>query len=357
MLVEQLVFRKLTDADFFNINKPSGVEERGGGQSYIDFNTSTITLTNWRDFFHGVRETRGISGPIWKFDVWSLGAKVRGVQLPPQKIKIAQRRPASVAIRSQKLLSGKSERVNAWRPDITGFPVPPNPRERSHIYNLHIYIARLDNGEYWAGWFKTSQPEANWSINAELNKMFDRQEGYLQFSGDVSFDTNDSIWPFRIATTHAPLENVVTTTATTGEEPQEKSFFDEDERLAMDAPATIKEEVRKVRVRNVKANKKLKQLYGGVCQISGEKYSFKKADGTYYSEGHHLIPLGEGGADSVYNIVILSPLLHRMLHYAIVEGLDLSQIRDNKLNIKINGDDYVITWHPQHGEIIREFAQ
>ncbi|MDH5788303.1 MAG: HNH endonuclease, partial [Candidatus Bathyarchaeota archaeon] len=76
-----------------------------------------------------------------------------------------------------------------------------------------------------------------------------------------------------------------------------------------------------------------------------------------YSEGHHLIPLGEGGADSVYNIVILSPLLHRMLHYAIVEGLDLSQIRDNKLNIKINGDDYVITWHPQHGEIIREFAQ
>jgi 5-methylcytosine-specific restriction protein A len=67
MLVEQLVFRKLTDADFFNINKPSGVEERGGGQSYIDFNTSAITLINWRDFFRGVHEIQGVCGPIWKF--------------------------------------------------------------------------------------------------------------------------------------------------------------------------------------------------------------------------------------------------------------------------------------------------
>jgi len=358
LLAERVVFRKLTNADFFNINKPSGVEEGGGGQSYIDFNTSTVTLTNWRDFFRGVRETQGISGPIWKFKVYSLGAKVLGVQSPPQEIKIAQRRPASVAIRSQKLLSSQSERVNAWRPDITGFPIPPNPRERSHIYDLHIYIARLENGEYWAGWFKTSRPEANWSINEELNKMFDKQEGYLRFNGDVSFDTNDSIWPFRIAATaQAPLENVVATTTTTGEEPQEKNFFDEDERLAMNAEPVVKEAVRKVRVRNSKAAKKLKQLYGSRCQISGDKYAFQKEDGSYYSEAHHLISLSEGGADSVYNIVILSPLLHRMLHYARVEGLNLREIRDNKLAIKINGVDYVITWHPQHGEIVREFAQ
>ena len=357
MLVERLVFRKLTDADFFNINKPSGVEERGGGQSYIDFNTSTVTLANWRDFFRGVREAQGINGPIWEFMVHSLGAKVQGVQLSPQEIKIAQRRPASVAIRSQKLLSSESQRVNAWRPNITGFPRPINPGERSHIYDLHIYIVRLDNGEYWAGWFQSSRPEDNWSINEKLNTMFDKEEGYLRFDGDVSFDTNDFIWPFRLApTAQAALENVVAPTTITGEEPQEKNFFDEDERLAIDATPIIKESVRRVRVRNSKAAKKLKQLYGNKCQISGDKYAFQKEDGSYYSEAHHLVSLGEGGADSVYNIVILSPLLHRMLHYAKVEGLNLREIRDNKLTIKINGVDYLITWHPQHSEIIREFA-
>jgi len=358
-IVERIVFRKLTDADFFNINKPSGVEERGGGQSYIDFNTSTITLTNWRDFFRGVRERAGNSGSIWRFPIYSLGVRAQGVQSPPQEVTIAQRRPASVSIRAQKLLSRESNRVNAWRPNLTGFPRPVNPRLRSHIYDLHIYITRLDNGEYWAGWLHTSRPEANWPLNDELNKMFSQDEGYLRFDREVSFDTNDPIWPFRIApTVQTPLEPVTETTPVTeNEEPQDKNFFDEDERLAMNAPPVIKEAVRRVRVRNARAVRRLKKLYGGTCQISGDRYTFQKADGAYYSEAHHLIMLGEGGADSVYNIVILSPLLHRMLHYARVEGLDLREIRDNKLTIKINGVDYVITWHPQHATIVQEFAQ
>jgi 5-methylcytosine-specific restriction enzyme A len=199
MIVEQIVFAKLTDADFFNINKPSGVEDRGGGQSYIDFNTSAVTLTDWREFFRGVREVKGACGPIWRFDVYSLGVKALGVQSPPQEIKIAQRRPASVAIRSQKLLSSESQRVDAWRPSITGFPRPQNPREREHIDDLHIYIVKLDNGQYWAGWFQASRPKANWQINYELNKMFTQEEGHLHFAGDVTFDTNDSSWPFRMS--------------------------------------------------------------------------------------------------------------------------------------------------------------
>jgi hypothetical protein len=124
--------------------------------------------------------------------------KALGVQSPPQKIKIAQRRPTSVSIRSQKLLSRKSNRVDAWRPNLTGFPRPANPKIRSHIHDLHIYIARLDNGQYWAGWFQTSKPETHWPINNELKRMFTQDEGYLRFAGDVSFDTNDSNWPFRV---------------------------------------------------------------------------------------------------------------------------------------------------------------
>ena len=50
-MISVIVFRYLTDADFFNINKPSGTEAGGGGQSYIDFPTSVISLDDWRRFF------------------------------------------------------------------------------------------------------------------------------------------------------------------------------------------------------------------------------------------------------------------------------------------------------------------
>ncbi|NIM46180.1 MAG: hypothetical protein GTO54_11240, partial [Nitrososphaeria archaeon] len=37
--------------------------------------------------------------------------------------------------------------------------------------------------------------------------------------------------------------------------------------------------------------------------------------GEFYSEGHHLVPLGENGYDSLSNVVILCPLCHKKLHY------------------------------------------
>ena len=191
--VEDLVFRRLTDADFFNINKPPGIEFRGGGQSYIDINTSAVSLGNWRAFFTGVPEFNKTNGPGWTFEIHSLG-----VNNSIQELTIAQRRPASVSIRSQKLLSRRSNRVNAWKPDLTGFPTPVDPAKRSRIYDLHIYIAKLDNDEYWAGWFQTSKPEANWPINDTLNRMFKENEGYIKFTEPVGFDFNDPEWPFRV---------------------------------------------------------------------------------------------------------------------------------------------------------------
>ena len=111
----------------------------------------------------------------------------------------------------------------------------------------------------------------------------------------------------------------------------------------------------KVRERNTKAVRKLKKLYEGKCQISGTKFTFKKQNGQYYSEGHHLIALGKNGSDSARNIVIVSPLIHMMLHYANVEGLDLKKIKDNKLTFKMNGEEYTITWHPDHAKIVAQF--
>src|SRR2546427_2087720 len=335
-----IVFRELTDADFFNITKPPGVEKLGGGQSYVDVSTSAVTLANWRELLKGTKEQVGKDGPVWHPLLRSLGASSKG----PQKVKIAQRRPASVAIRSQKLGSRESNRVYAWRPDLTGFPKPANSKVRGHINNLHIYIARLKNGELWAGWVQTGLPRPGWATNSALKRMFTTPEGFIRFGAGVSFDTGASGWPFWVGGKRSLKQQ---------EREQEALLFDEDEVAMMSRFPEEKEGFRKIRVRNAKASRKLKALYKNRCQISGDKYAFKKVDGEVYSEAHHLVPLGEGGADSVYNIVILSPLLHRMLHYARVEGLKLKDVQDNKLPISINGESYVITWHPNHAKIVK----
>ena len=43
-----------------------------------------------------------------------------------------------------------------------------------------------------------------------------------------------------------------------------------------------------------------------------------------------------------------------MLHYADVSEIDLNNIVDNKLKITINGDEYEITWLPQHLETVQK---
>lgn len=343
LLVESLVFRKLTSADYFNINKPPGMEDGGGGQSYIDISTSAVTLANWDEFLRDVPKSMRTSGPRWTVPVRSLG-----VSSEIQDVIIGQRRNTSVSIREQKLLSRSSNRVNAWNPNLTGFPKPKDPTVLEDIGDLCVYIVKLTNGELWAGWFQNMVPEPGWSVNDKLYNMFSDNEGYIKFSGNVCFKTGTPSWPFKLSS--------VSTTIEDENYAGEDILFADDEINPDDISSTAEKKIVEVRMRNTKAVRVLKKLYRNRCQISGEIYTFKKRNGELYSEGHHLIPLGEGGADSAYNIVVLSPLIHRMLHYAEVEGLNLKEIRDNKLTIKINGEDYTITWHPDHAKKVMSYA-
>ena len=142
------------------------------------------------------------------------------------------------------------------------------------------------------------------------------------------------------------------------EEEITKSLFDEDNSYASEPEDKLKEVIVKVRIRNAKAVQGLKELYQGRCQISGEQFTFTKKDGALYCEAHHLIPLGNEGADSPYNIIIVSPLIHKMLHYAEVSDIDLSQLSaDNKLITTINGKEYTITWHPEHANFVKSHQE
>jgi 5-methylcytosine-specific restriction protein A len=66
----------------------------------------------------------------------------------------------------------------------------------------------------------------------------------------------------------------------------------------------------------------------GVCQLCGQP-GFLTAGGTVFLETHHVVPLSEGGADRLDNVVAICPNDHREAHY----GRDAKRIRARLLLI------------------------
>ena len=59
-----------------------------------------------------------------------------------------------------------------------------------------------------------------------------------------------------------------------------------------------------------------KRKMGNKCEIVGCNYQpFEKSSGDYYSEAHHIIPIGRPGSENPNNITILCPNHHREIHY------------------------------------------
>jgi len=376
-----LVFRRITSADFFNIYKERGAEPGGGGQSYIDVDTSGVSLADWSSFFVGITpKLMAQDFPQWTFKVQSLSL------LTEQSLKISQRRGTTVSIREQKLASRKSNRVHAWHPEKTGFPSPngtlassSDPQIAALIKGLVVFIIRATDGTYWAGWMREQDRPLAWSIPGVLDPLFADDDGIIRFSNALDFDETNLHWPFIASgatvntsgttpsgplifgpppTGSGPSGTASASGTVSPKDPSKKqlkfremteaeaasALFDADYSAA--APA-VKEVITKIRDRNQKAARSLKELYGE-CQITGSKFAFKKADGKPYLEVHHLIPLGLGGADAPGNLVVVSAHIHRMLHYAEVTGLDLANISGNELAIEINGEAYVIRWRSDH---------
>lgn len=341
--VKSLVFRRMTYADFRHINKIGGEEVGGGGQSYIDFPTADIKLDKWFEFLGNNTDSGAGGRPVWEFEIKSFALNAA------KNLKIYQRRAASVSIASQKIHSSQANRVPAWHPD-NGFPKDYNSAEE----NLVIYIVKTYDNQFYAGWFLQDQVPSTWVSDGTLERLFTEDSaGYLKFKRKLFVDTNNSTWPF-----HFTPESIANDIPT--EEDIETDQELEDTSPALQEliesgrqPETV-ERIFRIKKRNNRLVRNLKQLYNGHCQITGKQYTFVKQNGEYYSEVHHLIPLGENGSDSYANAIVVSPLIHRMLHYADVSDIDLSLIRDNKLTITINNENYEITWHPDHMRVVEE---
>lgn len=85
----------------------------------------------------------------------------------------------------------------------------------------------------------------------------------------------------------------------------------------------------------------LKSRYENKCQIEGCNFTFKKKNGEYYSEAHHIEYLAKGGSQDESNVVILCPNHHRMFHYADVE---IFERENERRKVSINGDEKYILY-------------
>ena len=366
--VKSVIFRNLTDADFFNINKPRGSENSGGGQSYIDFPVKSVSVDEWKEFFNGINhvtETQATQGPCWEFPIHSIGVETTS---KTQEIKIYQRRAASVSITSQKLISTQSNRVKSWHPDH-GFPSPVDNSIRNQCPDgLMVYLVSTYEGEVWAGWYlndgMSPSPilgDINETLFTSMLSAESATDGYSQIisfePSVVNFDTSNKEIPF-ILDGQEPAASEVTIDNEAEDEESSDVLFNDDLGSETSTDVQVIEQVIKTRKRNSQLVKKLKTLYGHQCQITGSEHTFAKKNGEHYTEAHHLIPLGKGGSDSPTNLVVLSPQIHKMLHYADVSPIELNDMMHMEdgsalLEITINSQPYTIEWHPKHASLFK----
>ena len=106
--------------------------------------------------------------------------------------------------------------------------------------------------------------------------------------------------------------------------------IDADIPLGFDEPARIHQETYRI-LRDTNLARKLKLLHQNKCQLCGTQIELQ--NGKYYSEAHHITPLGNphDGPDIAKNIIVLCPNHHVMLDYGAIK-LDQS----------------LITAHPKH---------
>jgi 5-methylcytosine-specific restriction protein A len=100
-------------------------------------------------------------------------------------------------------------------------------------------------------------------------------------------------------------------------------------------------------VRNQKLVQEIKKLYKNTCQLCGERIQVRP--GKYYSEVHHIKPLGQkhDGADNKANMLCVCPNHHALLDFFAIP-LDLGTLLANKHAI---GEQYVAYHNARHQQL------
>lgn len=210
--IRSIVYRYLTDADFYNMYKPHGSEAGGGGQTYIDFPTGDVSIAEWKKFFSdvtGIHETSRAQGPVWNVPIGSIG-----LAQTKQMVGIYQRRLQSVSIANQTLDRPQTNRIDAWNPNH-GFPQPADPTSRQQCPSgLVVFLVSTTDHTVWAGWFLNTAsmpPSVHMDVRAHLadllraRSMRKNRAGFIELSEPVVWlDETNPIQPFQPPPAAAP---------------------------------------------------------------------------------------------------------------------------------------------------------
>ncbi|MFY0730147.1 HNH endonuclease [Pseudomonas sp. NFX15] len=82
------------------------------------------------------------------------------------------------------------------------------------------------------------------------------------------------------------------------------------------------------RYRDPRVRRRVLERSEGVCELT-KVPGFLMANGGVYLETHHIIPLSEGGPDTVENVIALTADAHRQTHFAV----DRDELRTRCLEI------------------------
>jgi len=78
------------------------------------------------------------------------------------------------------------------------------------------------------------------------------------------------------------------------------------------------------RYRDPNVRRRVLERSGGACELT-EVPGFPMSNGGIYLETHHIIPLSEGGLDTVENVIALTADAHRQTHFGV--GRDELRVR------------------------------
>jgi len=177
---------------------------------------------------------------------------------------------------------------------------------------------RDDGGKLQEGW---DDLESSTAITNFVNKY----QSYLE--GSIGSDKKWHPSPRQIMTSLSPAQHQ---SDDLENKPDEKYFiehsFDKDnveyerEQVPLQAPQGNDEPnttqytiSRHQRVQDVK--EWIKNKAKGKCECCDEDAPFRTPDGSPYLEPHHVIALGDGGPDTIENVIAACPNCHRELHY------------------------------------------
>jgi 5-methylcytosine-specific restriction endonuclease McrA len=68
-------------------------------------------------------------------------------------------------------------------------------------------------------------------------------------------------------------------------------------------------------VRDARVVAYVEERANGICELCNEPAPFNRPDGTPFLEVHHIIPLADGGPDTVENAAAICPNCHRACHH------------------------------------------